>query len=42
MLRRGEDHLRDHLALLRDRQALIPQITSKEMYETHAPLAGLQ
>src|SRR5690606_19291784 len=35
MIRRGEDHLRDHLPLLRDRQALVAQITPKEMYEAH-------
>src|SRR5690625_569452 len=37
MVRRGKDHLRNHLPLLRHRKALISQITTKEMYEAHDP-----
>src|SRR5690625_6022899 len=37
MVRRGKDHLRNHLPLLRHRKTLISQITTKEMYEAHDP-----
>src|SRR5690606_9020478 len=40
VLRRREDHLRDGFPLLRDRQALVPQVTPEQMHECHSRASG--